>query len=433
MSMHRLLDYQIKKHLGIIQSLPEGCQDFLKAVDLAYRDFDENYSLMEKAQDIIMQELKAQSRQNELLLQSAGDGIIRVNLAGEIVYINPAGLRLLGYAKHELLNRSFHAILLHSHSNGNPYWEEASPLKRALTNSACYRQSNEVFWKKGRTPIPVDYTCTPILDQGEVKGAVIIFKNISDQIHARRALERYTQELEEGQKNLEDFVCIASHDLKEPLRKISSFGELLTKRMGSKMEPNEKEYLSRMINASDRMEQLISHLLEFSEIGIKSLKPEEVNLKSLINEVNLYLETVIEKTQARIKVISNLKRFKPIIQADRNQMYQLFQNLISNSLKYHRPGVPPEINILIYPQDQNFLKVHIQDNGIGFEQSQAHKIFKPFERLHGKSEYEGTGMGLSICQKIVTRHGGKIDVTSQPGKGTTFTINLPVKQSSGTE
>jgi PAS domain S-box-containing protein len=427
--VHKLLANQIKKHLDDETPLPPEYQEFLKTVDQAYHDFDSNHDIYERAQDIIVRELELQSRQNELLLQSAGDGIIGVDLKGNIIFFNPAARRMLGYTQQELLGESFHSTIHHSYPDGSRYPKKTSPLHKALTDSACYRQSNEVFWRKGRTCFPVDYTCTPILDQEEVKGAMIVFKNISDQIRTQQALERYTQELKESQKNLEDFTVIASHDLREPLRKIINYGEFLTKELQPLLKEKEADFLNRMTNASQHLDQLIEHILEFSQVGIQSLTFQKINLTSIIQEVTYYLEVLIAKTQAKIKVAAGNNEHRPVIEADWSQMYQLFQNLISNSLKYHKSGTPPEINISINTLDNNHLNIHIQDNGIGFDESKTSKIFKPFERLHGKSEFEGTGMGLSICQKIVTRHGGKITVTSKPNEGSTFTITLPIKQS----
>ncbi|MDH5763603.1 MAG: ATP-binding protein [Nitrospinota bacterium] len=431
--MHKLLEKQIQKYIKDEKSLSHECRSLLKAVNQAYHDFDTNHKILDQAQDVIVHELELQSRQNELLLQSAGDGIIGVDLKGNIIFFNPAARRMLGYTQKELLGRSFHSTILHSYPDGTPYNKKTSPLRKALTNSACYRQSDEVFWRKGLSFFPVDYTCTPILDQQKVKGAMIIFKNISDQIRAQQALQRYTQELKESQKNLEDFTTIASHDLREPLRKIINYGDILEKQMQPHLNEKGKDYLRRMTQASQHLDQLIAHLLEFSKAGIKSLKIEEVNLNSIIVEVNYYLEVLIAKTQAEIKILPESNGFRPIIEADWNQMYQLFQNLISNSIKFQKPGIPPEVNIKLNALDQNFINIHIQDNGIGFDESKTEKIFKPFERLHGKNEYEGTGMGLSICEKIVTRHGGKINVISQPQQGSTFVITLPVKQSARPE
>lgn len=431
--MHKLLENQIKKYLGIGKSLSPEFQEFLKSVDQAYHDFDSNHEIYERAQDIITRELELQSRQNELLLESAGDGIIGVDLKETITFFNPAAQKMLGYTQQELLGGSFHNMIHHSHPNGSPYQEKASPLRKALTSSTSCRQSNEVFWRKEGTCFPVDYTCTPILDKKEVTGAVIVFKNISDQIRTQEALERYTQELQESKTNLEDFALIASHDLREPLRKIISYGDILTKQLRPHLIEKENDHLQKMIMASHHMDQLIEHLLEFSMIGINSLKMEKVDLKSTIQQVNYYLEILISKTQAKIKIDSGSNGFNPVIEADWNQIYQLFQNLISNSIKYHKPETPPEINISISRLNHNYVSIHIQDNGIGFDESKTHKIFKPFERLHGRMEYEGTGMGLSICQKIVTRHGGEITVTSKPDEGSTFRITLPIKQTLKTE
>ena len=431
--MHKLLQNQIKKFLGEEEPLSDKFKDFLKAVDQAYYDSEEDYARLDQAQNLIAKELEIQYRQKELLLQSAGEGIIGVDLKGNIIFFNPAACRMLGYAPQELLGHSFINMALHSRPDGSPYLEQTCPMRKALNDSACYRQSNEVFWKKNGESFPVDYSCTPVLDRNEVKGAMIVFKNISEQILTQQALERYTRELEERKRDLEEFNAIASHDLKEPLRKISQFGEMLSEKIKDRLEAKEKEYFSKMINAAVRMEQLITHLLEFSKVGIKSLKFEDIDLIYLIEEVTHLLEMRIHQAGGKVRISSAHSRYRPVVHADRNQMHQLFQNLISNSIKYHRPEVPPEVIIMISTEDEGSIKIEIQDNGIGFDESHIQKIFKPFERLHGRSEYEGTGMGLAICKKIVTRHGGSIDVASQAGIGSTFTITLPTRHLSADE
>jgi len=226
--------------------------------------------------------------------------------------------------------------------------------------------------------------------------------------------------LEESNKALQDFAHIASHDLQEPLRKIETFGNMLTARYGPVLGEQGRDYASRMQNAASRMRVLIKDLLDYARASTKGGTEGRVNLKKVVHDVLSDLEVRIAQTNARIE-IGDL----PEINADGVQMSQLFQNLISNALKFHGDTQP---NIAIFSQGcpNGSCEIRVRDNGIGFNQEYSEQIFTPFQRLHGKSQYEGTGIGLAICRKIVERHGGTIRAESSPGNGATFIINLPV-------
>lgn len=240
-------------------------------------------------------------------------------------------------------------------------------------------------------------------------------------------LENSNKELQRSNRELEDFAYIASHDLQEPLRKIQSFGNLLNEEYGNTLDKEGKMYLDRMLNASNRMRTLINDLLSYSRVATKTLPFKKVNLSIIIQEVITDLETKINETKATIRVDK-----LPTIEADPMQIRQLFQNLLSNSLKFSRPEELPVITISS-KSGKKHVSIHVQDNGIGIDPKYTYKIFTIFERLHGKNEYEGTGIGLAVVKKIIDRHNGSIHVESQPNKGTTFTIRLPIKQPKGTE
>lgn len=233
--------------------------------------------------------------------------------------------------------------------------------------------------------------------------------------------KRYEENLQLYAQELEDFSSSASHDLKEPLRKIIAFGDRLQSRISDSDEQS-KKYLERMQSAALRMRNLIDDLLRFTKIDSKERSYKETDLKEVVENVLDDLETRIKETKGKI----NLK-FLPVIESDPVQMHQLFLNLIGNALKFHREGVPPVINLDTTSKGDGSCVITVEDNGIGIEEEHIDKIFKPFERLHGKSEYEGTGIGLSICDRIVARHGGKIMVKRQ-SNGVTFHIILPEKQ-----
>jgi nitrogen-specific signal transduction histidine kinase len=233
--------------------------------------------------------------------------------------------------------------------------------------------------------------------------------------------KRYEENLQIYAKELEDFSSIASHDLQEPLRKIVAFGDRLQSRISDSDEQS-RNYLERMQSAAIRMRNLIDDLLQFSKIEANKRTFEIIDLNELVENVMEDLETRIKETKGKINL-----NFLPAIEADPVQMHQLFLNLIGNALKFHREGVSPIVNLNTTCEGDGRCIISVEDNGIGIEEEHVDKIFKPFERLHGRSTYEGTGIGLTICNKIVARHGGEIMVKRQ-SNGVTFHVILPEKQ-----
>lgn len=223
-------------------------------------------------------------------------------------------------------------------------------------------------------------------------------------------------------QELQEFAYVASHDLQEPLRKIQTFCDLAIKRCAPEIDSIGHQYLNRVLNSAGRMRQLLRDLLEFSRVASKPQPLKELDLRQIVLEAADVFEATMKETGARIE-IGEL----PVIEADESQMLQLFQNLIGNSLKY-RSSESPLISIYAKASTGGICEINVKDNGIGFDQEYAERIFTPFQRLHGREEYDGTGMGLAICRKIVERHGGNIRADSNPGTGSTFIIMLPIKR-----
>ena len=239
--------------------------------------------------------------------------------------------------------------------------------------------------------------------------------------------KRVQEKLNRSNEELEQFAYIASHDLQAPLRKITAFSDRLKNKYSDVIDERGQEYLVRMQNAAQRGQQMINDLLELSRVTTDGKPFQKTLLNQVIQDVLCDLEVDIEKSGGSVEV-GDL----PAIEADATQMRQLFQNLIANALKFHKPETPPEVTISTNGDTSSQVQISVQDNGIGFEEEFIERIFQPFHRLHGQSEFEGSGIGLSVCRKIVERHGGGIEAQSQPGEGTTFIITLPthVKQSS---
>jgi signal transduction histidine kinase len=247
------------------------------------------------------------------------------------------------------------------------------------------------------------------------------------------ALQQRAQELARSNKELEQFAYVASHDLQEPLRKVKAFGDRLMTKYGEALDDRGRDYISRMQDAAERMQMLIGSLLTFSRVGTSGEPFAKVDLDKVARDIVSDLEVPIRETGARVTAVD-----LPIIDADPLQMRQLLQNLIGNALKYRRKGVPPliEVSAKILPHEApdrdgipaGSCRISVKDNGIGFEDQYLERIFGIFQRLHGRDEYEGTGIGLSIARKIVERHGGSITAESRSGEGSTFIVNLPMNQ-----
>jgi PAS domain S-box-containing protein len=248
-------------------------------------------------------------------------------------------------------------------------------------------------------------------------------------------LKKREAKLERSNHELQQFASVASHDLQEPLRKIEAFGDRLHNLCGNSLGEEATLYLDRMLSSTKRMRKLINDLLAYSRVTTKSRPFEACNFRAITGEVVSDLQIQIEESGGRVE-IGDL----PVIEADAMQMRQLVQNLISNALKFCRKDVPPVVTVsgrLVSggnrPVGQvshsgDLLELSVSDNGIGFDMKYVERIFNIFQRLHNRSEYEGTGIGLATCRKIVERHGGALRATSKPGQGTTITAILPAKQ-----
>ena len=239
--------------------------------------------------------------------------------------------------------------------------------------------------------------------------------------------------LKESNGELQEFAHIASHDLQEPLRKVTGFGSRLQDKYSDKIDERGQDYINRMMNAASRMQSLIDGLLDYSRVTTKGKAFTPVNLSTIAQEVLSDLEVRIEENGAKVTVEE-----LPTIEADELQMRQLFQNLLGNALKFHKPGESPEIKMSCEVTDTKkgqslssanaSCTIITKDNGIGFDGKHSDRIFEVFQRLHGRNEYQGTGIGLSVCKKIVARHGGSISAESTAEQGATFKVTLPIKQ-----
>lgn len=270
--------------------------------------------------------------------------------------------------------------------------------------------------------------------QSSPAAVLVVARDITHQLSTGRELSklndrlrRQNDELQSSNEDLSSFAYIASHDLQEPLRKVSMFSSRILERDGDKLSEHSMEYFDRINGAISRMQNLIQALLNYSRTGDERSQFETVDLNAVLEEVQINLDEIILEKEAVIRIEK-----LPVLMAVPLQMQQLFHNLLTNALKYSKPDVPPRINITCKKVkvsargDEAFYKISVRDNGIGFDEQFKHKIFELFQRLHGKTEYQGTGIGLAICRKIVGLHNGFINADGTPGEGATFEVYLPV-------
>jgi light-regulated signal transduction histidine kinase (bacteriophytochrome) len=248
-----------------------------------------------------------------------------------------------------------------------------------------------------------------------------VLRDITGRKRAEEELKSYAARLEQSNQALQEFASIASHDMKEPLRKVISFGNLLRQKHKDSLGETGNDFLKRMLDAAQRMQSLLTSLFEYSKVTMNPEPFQEIDLNDIIHEVLSDLEIRMAKVAGEVQVGE-----LPVIAADPTQMRQLFQNLIGNALKFHKPAGKPIVQVRsVYATDSG-CQIVVEDNGIGFEEQHLERIFAPFQRLYDRSsQYEGTGMGLAICKRIVERHGGSITARGAPGQGAMFIVTLP--------
>ena len=346
------------------------------------------------------------------LFESAKAGILLLDAnTGQVTDVNPFLIKTLGYSQEELV--------------GKTIWE-IGPFKEIAASKAAFLelQSKEYIRyedlpleTKDGHKIEVEFVSSVF----RVNHHKVIQCNIRD-ITARKrteeALARQAQELARSNAELEQFARIASHDLQEPLRMVESFTQLLARRYKGKLDADADEFIGYAMEGARRMRRLINDLLEYSRVGTQGKALEPTNCEALFDEAVANLATAIEQNGAVVT-----RDHLQTVMADASQLTQLFQNLIGNAIKFHGEE-PPRVHVSAERSGKEWV-FSVEDNGIGIYSNYYNRIFVIFQRLHSRSEYPGTGIGLAICRKIVERHGGRIWVDSELGKGATFYFTIP--------
>lgn len=366
----------------------------------------------------VEKELRESEERTRLIIDNALDAVVVMNTSGLITSWNPQAEVIFGWKNKEVIGKKMSEVIIplyyrEAHEKGLKKFLETGEgpvFNKRLELTAIHQDGHE---------FPVELTVSP-MKLGEEYIFSAFIRDITKQKQAEQELKNMTEELTRSNKELEQFAYVASHDLQEPLRKIIAFGDRLKSHCETALDDKGLDSLEKMQNAAMRMRQLIEDLLHLSRVTTRIQPTESVNLGTVVQEVLSDLELRIKESGTKIEINA-----LPIVNADKLQMYELFQNLILNAIKFRKKDEPPKVIIKSQNVTNNFTEITVEDNGIGFEEKYIDQIFKPFQRLHTRSEYEGSGIGLAICEKIVRRHGGKITAKSEPEKGSKFIIMLP--------
>jgi len=258
--------------------------------------------------------------------------------------------------------------------------------------------------------------------KGEIESILSISRDITERKNSERQLKEIITELQRSNKELQSFAYITSHDLQEPLRTIASYAQLIERRYKGELDDDADEFIEYMVDGAKRMKSMIQGLLDYSRVGTKGNEFKEFNAQEALDYALSNLESSIAENNAEITSDPIL----PVIFADEDQIARVFQNLIGNALKFCKDGINPEIHISARKKDKEYV-FSVSDNGIGMEEQYSDHIFEVFKRLHSIDEYQGAGIGLAIVKRIVDRHGGRVWVESELGKGSTFYFTIPVR------
>jgi two-component system sensor kinase FixL len=356
------------------------------------------------------------------LIDSGPDGIVVVNQEGQIVLANSQTKKLFGFNRDELIGQSINVLMPERFRKQHiKHWGRfmGSPQLRPMGRGL------ELFGqRKDGAEFPVEISLSPLeTEQGMLVLAAI--RDVSERKHEEEALARHTADLSRSNEELVQFAYVASHDLQEPLRKIVAFGDRLSTYCGSVLDEQGRDYLYRMQSAARRMGQLIESLLELSRVATKGREFEAVDLNKVLSDVLADLEVLILQSGGRVEAGA-----LPMVMADRSQMCQVLQNLIGNALKFRKEREAPVVRIRSQRNQHGDWEIHVTDNGIGFEEKYVDRIFRPFQRLHARDAFEGSGMGLAICNSIVARHAGQITAHGYPGIGSDFILTFPARSKS---
>lgn len=377
-------------HRTAVDAVQRGAQDYLVkgavTADLVVRPI--RYAIERHR---LQRELASQEQRLSAIIRNSADGIVVVDQTGTVQLVNPAAEALLGRTSEELLGNVF----------GFPVGSGTSELEIEVIRSVDGRQEC--------------ITAEMRVAEGEWQNQPVYFASLRD-VSDRK---RLTEELARSNRDLEQFAYAVSHDLKAPLRGVTSFGSLLRNKCKNQLDEQGEHFLQIMLDSAARMQVLIDDLLSYAQVKPDEQPRPPIDFGAALDEA---LANVAEAVKASGAVVTH--DVLPTLPGNQSQISRLFQNLLDNALKFRRSDTAPQIHVSASQQGGEW-QFGVRDNGIGIAPEQGARIFVVFQRLHTQSEYEGTGIGLALCKRIVENHGGRIRVESEPGQGSTFLFTVP--------
>ncbi len=359
------------------------------------------------------------------LFDTAGDAIITVDSEQGIVLFNKRAEAMFGYQVDEVIGRP-QGMLLPADERG-VHEEHVKHFAGGDVDRRLMGQRGTLSGlRSDGVMFPAEITISKRQVRGEFEFTSVV-RDITERKEMEDAVDAYAKKLGRSNEELKEYATLAAHDLQEPLRKIEIFADKIVTNSVADLSEKSLDDLERLVRSVQRMRALVGDLLSYAHASARSRNLESVDLETLAGEVVIDLQYQIEKTGGSVHV-----EHLPVIEADPIQMSQLLRNLIDNGLKFHQPDIPPMVTVEGQVVDNEhtggprICRFTVRDNGIGFDEKHADQIFSMFQRLHGISEYPGTGIGLALCHRIAEHHSGEITATSTPGEGSTFTVNLPV-------
>lgn len=394
------------------------------------RDIDERVQLHHE-RDLL-------NKRFRLLLESTGEGLFGLDADGRCIFINLAAADMLGYRPSDLQGKPMHDLIHHSHEDGSPYPSEECPIRRTLTTARPARVGDEVFWHKDGTMLPVQYSASPIAEDGRIAGVVVSFSDVTKRRRLEEALRRsnvqlqlaYDKEREAAQqlrtldalKN--EFVAMVAHDLRSPMTVIAGLAETMRARWDRLEDERKIQFLELISQNINNLSSLVEDVLQVARI-----ESDEFSYEIRSFDVGaLVARTVTDFTTAEPNrtLVVEVGEGLPRALGDEQRTWQVLQNLISNALKFSEDDAPVEVAVV--HDDADVLRVSITDHGMGIRPEEIGKLFQKFGRVSqtGARAVKGTGLGLYICKRMVEDQGGEITVDSVLGEGSTFSFTLPV-------
>lgn len=399
---HTELSWQLEEATETIQAIRTGQVD---ALIVSTEMGNELYSL------------KTADQTYRVFIEKMNEGALTLNTAGVILYCNSQFAKMTGIPMSQIIGRELASFFPDEYQQEyrnflQDGWDGEMRLEAPLQGTdrlvPCQLSITSLMLAGGTT---LSVILTDLSYQKEVQG---LLKNNNDQLKISNSA------LEKSNLDLQQFASVASHDLQEPLRKMEIFSNMLKRTLGTEASPDAALYLEKIITAASRMKRLISDVLSYTRLDADRPRPEIVDLNTLVAEVVEDFELVISEKNAVLQTGQ-----LPLVCVAPGQVRQVFQNLLSNALKFSRPGVPPVIHMTATGLSDGYYTITLEDNGIGFDGQYRDQIFSLFQRLNTKDKYEGSGIGLAVSKKIIEAHGGTISVESVPGSGSKFAIRLP--------